>query len=187
VSVSPAPAFVLPTVDLQQSFLAAMAEYAAEGRGAPSDQTNIGREIRLYANKWHSPGFFAEFVELVRAQELEETPRPEAFVPTTTLWWAAGDEYLGRLTIRHRLAPGRIGERNGHIGYDVRPSARRQGQATAMLCAAKPWAARLGLTRALITCNSDNVASRRVIETNGGVFIDQLDERLRFWFPTTTP
>jgi predicted acetyltransferase len=174
---------VLPTVDLQPSFLAAMAEYVAEGRGTPDDQSNVGRDIRLHGDKWASPAAFADFVASVRAQELTETPRPGTFVPTTTLWWVAGDEYVGRLAIRHRLAPGRLGQRNGHIGYDVRPSARRQGHATAMLAAARPWAAGLGLTRALITCDTGNVASRRVIETNGGVFIGQMDEKLRFWFP----
>src|SRR4051794_35925869 len=81
--------------------------------------------------------------------------------------------------------PGRIGERNGHIGYDVRPSARRKGHATAMLAAARPWVARLGLTGALITCDTDNLPSRRVIEANGGVLLDHLDEKLRFWFRTT--
>ncbi len=176
---------MLPTADLRPSFLTAMAEYVAEGRGAADDQSNVGRDIRMFGDRWSAPAVFARFVESVRAQELAETPRPEAFVPTTTLWWVAGEEYLGRLAIRHRLAPGRIGERNGHIGYDVRPSARRRGHATAMLAAARPWAARRGLTEALITCDAGNVASRRVIEANGGIFLDRLDEKLRYRLSTT--
>jgi predicted acetyltransferase len=176
---------ISPTARLQPSFLAAMAEYKAEGRGAPSDQSNVGRDIRIFGDKWASAAEFGKFVDSVRAQELEDTPRPATYVPTTTLWWADGDEYLGRLTIRHRLAPGRIGERNGHIGYDVRPSARRKGHATAMLAAAKPWAARIGLARALITCDVANEPSRRVIESNGGVFVDRMDGKLRYWVSAT--
>ena len=178
---------VLPTLDVRRSFLAAMTEYAAEGRGTLADHSNIGRDMRLFGDRWATPAGFRAFVDAVRAQELDDTPRPPNFVPTTTLWWVDGREYLGRLSIRHRLAPGRIGERNGHLGYDVRPSVRRRGHATAMLAAAKPWAARLGLARVLLTCDADNVASRKVIEANGGEFLDRMDERLRFWIPVPIP
>jgi predicted acetyltransferase len=179
------PALISPTVDLQASFLRAMEEHRAEGRGLPADQSNVGTYLRVYGEVWSDKSEFSRFVEDVLAQEREDTPRPAMFVPTTSLWWVDGDEYLGRLGIRHRLAPGRTGERNGHIGYDVRPSARRKGHATAMLAASLPIAASLGLPRVLITCDDDNVASRRTIERNGGVLHDKLDEKLRFWLPTS--
>jgi predicted acetyltransferase len=179
------PALISPTVDVQASFLRAMAEHRAEGRGLPSDESNVGMYLRVYGAVWDDRAEFAGFVDDLMAQESAETPRPALFVPTTSVWWVEGDEYLGRLGIRHRLAPGRAGQRNGHIGYDVRPSARRQGHATAMLAAALPIAASLGLSRVLITCDEDNVASRRTIERNGGVLHDQFDEKLRFWLPTS--
>ena len=93
-------------------------------------------------------------------------------MPATTYWWTDGDTYLGRINIRHRLND-YLREVGGHIGYDIRPTARRQGHATAMLAAALPRAAGLGIEKALITCDADNTASRKVIETNGGVFEDQ--------------
>ena len=43
------PNLQLPTSDVRESFLAAMAEFAAEGRGAPDDHTMIGHEIRTVA------------------------------------------------------------------------------------------------------------------------------------------
>ncbi|MBB4696768.1 GNAT family N-acetyltransferase [Paractinoplanes abujensis] len=175
------PSLVAPTVDVHISFLEAMDEYVAEGRGGLDDFSNIGNDIRSYAATWSTAEGFARYVSYLRAQRLEETPRPPGFVPTTVLWWLDGAEYLGRLNIRHRLAPGRAGERNGHIGYDVRPGARRQGHATAMLAAARPRAAALGLPRVLITCDFDNEASRRTIERNGGRLTDRLDEKLRYW------
>ena len=162
-----------------------MDEYVAEGRGGPDDFSNIGNDLRAHGSRWATPAGFERFVAYLLAQRLEETPRPPGFVPTTVLWWLDGDEYLGRLNIRHRLAPGRAGERNGHIGYDVRPSARRKGHATAMLAAARPIAAAVGLSRVLITCDDDNEASRRTIERNGGVPADRRDEKLRFWLSTT--
>jgi predicted acetyltransferase len=179
------PELIRPTAELHASFLAAMTEYLAEGRGGPSDDSGVGQQIRQYGTVWSDPVEFGRFVDDVRAQELPATPRPAMFVPTSTLWWVDGLEYLGRLAIRHRLAPGALGERNGHIGYDVRPSARRRGHATAMLAAALPEAARLGLPRVLVTCDVDNEASRRTIERNGGVVHDRLGGKVRFWLPTT--
>jgi predicted acetyltransferase len=113
---------------------------------------------------------------------VEDSPRPEGLVPSTTLWWADGDEYLGRIDIRHRLTQHLL-DYGGHIGYDVRPSARRRGHATAMLARALPVAAGLGIDPALITCDEDNIASRKVIERSGGQFDDQRGIKLRFWVP----
>ena len=53
-----------------------------------------------------------------------------------------------------------------------------------MLAAALPVARGLGIGRALITCRTDNVGSRKVIEANGGVLDDERDGILRFWAPT---
>lgn len=93
------------------------------------------------------------------------------------------DGYAGRLSIRHRLND-RLRVIGGHIGYDVRPSARRRGHATAMLRVALPLARELGIESALVTCDTDNVASRKVIEAAGGVLADQRSGKLRFWVPT---
>ncbi|MEV6845451.1 GNAT family N-acetyltransferase [Actinoplanes sp. NPDC051411] len=173
------PALTLPTVSVQASFLAFVDESLAAG---PLDPTGpISRAVATYGSSWHEPEAFQRYLDSLRAEELEETPRPDNFVPTTSLWWIDGDAFLGRLSIRHRLAPGRTGLRNGHIGYEVRPSARRQGHATAMLAAALPWARRIGLESVLLTCDDDNAASRRTIEHNGGVPDEPIEEKLRYW------
>jgi predicted acetyltransferase len=173
-----------PTVRVHRSFLAAMAEFRAERRGAADDHTMIGADLRSHHPGWQHPAAFADYVAALRADELPDTPRPAGYVPCTTLWWLAEDEYLGRLAIRHRLTPALL-EAGGHIGYDVRPAARRRGYATAMLRAALPLAAALGIDPALVTCDSDNVASRRVIERNGGALEDERAGKLRFWVPTS--
>jgi predicted acetyltransferase len=53
-----------------------------------------------------------------------------------------------------------------------------------MLRAALPIAHQLGIERALITCDWDNVGSRKTIEANGGVFEDRRGVKLRYWVPT---
>lgn len=176
------PTLTAPTPTVRVSFLAAMADFAAEGRG-PHDNTMIGREIGTWADSWADPTTFERYVAALRADALEDTPRPAGHVPATTLWWVEGDAYLGRLAIRHRLNESLL-ERGGHIGYDVPPSARRRGHATAMLRAALPIAAGLGIDKALVCCDEGNVASRKVIETCGGVFEDQRGPMRRYWVPT---
>jgi predicted acetyltransferase len=177
------PVLTYPSVSVHASFLAFVDELLAEG---PLDPTGpIARATATFGSSWQEPAEFQRFLDGLRAEELEETPRPAHFVPTTYLWWIDGADFLGRLSIRHRLAPGRIGLRNGHIGYEVRPSARRQGHATAMLAAALPWATRLGLESVLLTCDDENEASRRTIERNGGVPDEPIDEKLRYWISLT--
>jgi len=160
-----------------------MAEFRAEGRGVADDHSVIGHYLRDLPEAWSSDESFRAFAQEVRAQRLEETPRPEGYVPDTELWWVDGDEFLGRIGIRHRLTPALL-ETGGHIGYDVRPSARRRGHATAMLREALIVARGLGIETALVTCDVDNIGSRAVIELNGGVLEDEREGKLRFWVRT---
>jgi predicted acetyltransferase len=169
-----------PHVRLEASFLAAMAEFADEGRAG--DGSGIGRDLELWSGRWErDEGFAAYVAEKVSERERVEDPD---WVLCTNLWWAEGDEYLGRMSIRHQLNDW-LAEVGGHIGYDVRRSRRRQGHATAMLAQALVVAHGLGIERALVTCDHDNVASRRVIERNAGVLEDERDGKLRYWVPTS--
>ncbi len=161
-----------------------MEEFQAEGRGGPDDTTMVGREIHDHASRWADPREFASYVCRLRADVREESARPDGHVPATTLWWVDDEEYLGRLAIRHRLTPS-LRALGGHIGYDVRPSARQRGHATAMLAAALPAARGLGIDLVLVTCDDDNVASRKVIEANGGVLEGKSGAKLRYWVPTS--
>ena len=56
-----------------------------------------------------------------------------------------------------------------------------------MLRAALPLAKGLGIDPALVTCNPTNMASRLVIERNGGVLEDERLGKLRYWVPTSAP
>lgn len=66
----------------------------------------------------------------------------------------------------------------------MRPSARRRGHARAAFLAGLPYARRLGIDPALVTCDTDNVASRKIIEAAGGVFEQEFDGKLLYWVPT---
>ena len=52
-----------------------------------------------------------------------------------------------------------------------------------MLAAALPVARSLGIDPALLTRDEDNIASRKVIEANGGMLEDNRHGKLRYWVP----
>ena len=60
----------------------------------------------------------------------------------------------------------------GHIGYTILPNHAGNGYASAALAAMLAEARTIGLPFATITCDADNAASRRVIEKNGGRFVE---------------
>jgi predicted acetyltransferase len=101
-------------------------------------------------------------------------------VPTTILWYVSGPHYLGELVIRHELTAA-LARTGGHIGYSIAPQWRGQGHGTRMLAAGLAECRGIGLRRVLLTCGSDNEASRRVILANGGVPDGQADGEDRFW------
>jgi predicted acetyltransferase len=168
----PVPNLVAPTERVHASYLVAVADFQIHGAHIDLD---VG-ELRDVAT-------FRRYVDELIAQAEPDTPRPTGYVPETVLWWVDGAAFLGRLSIRHQLTEAltRVG---GHIGYEVAPAARRRGHATAMLGAALPIASRLGIDPVLITCDRDNIASRRVIEHHGGRPDAPYERTLRFWVPT---
>jgi predicted acetyltransferase len=98
------PELIDPDARLRESFLAAAAEFRADASyPVPWYVTDID-PLALT-----DPAAFCAYVDRVLRERDVATPRPAHFVPMTTLWWVAGDEVLGRLAIRHRLAPGHRG------------------------------------------------------------------------------
>jgi predicted acetyltransferase len=176
------PRLLTPTTAVRTSFLAAAAEYLAAGESP--GYSNAADGDRRYRDTWHTPEGFAAFVAWARVAALPETPRPPGTVPSLELWWVDGTEYLGRVSIRTPLTDA-LREDGGNLGYDVRPSVRRRGHATAMVAAAKPHAHRLGIDPALLTIDESNVASLGVARRNGGVVAGRVGARLLVWLPTS--
>jgi len=55
------------------------------------------------------------------------------------------------------------------------------------VAAVLPRAHDLGIDPALVTCDTGNLASRKVILASGGMLEDELHGVLRFWVPTHQP
>ncbi|MDV9176287.1 GNAT family N-acetyltransferase [Streptomyces sp. W16] len=174
------PELTTPHARFRLSFLAAVREHLTEGE---TFGDTLARELREHGETWHRPEGFNRYVDAVREEEREEGRRPAGFVPNSWYWYVDGDEYLGRIQVRHRLTPHLL-DQGGHIGYGVRPTARRRGYATAMLRDVLPYARALGLDQVLVTCDVTNIGSRKVIEAGGGEFEDERGGKLRFWIRT---
>jgi predicted acetyltransferase len=100
-----------------------------------------------------------------------EDPRkiPADRVPSTFMCAFLGDEIVGRVSIRHGLSA-YIKEVGGHIGFGVVPKFRGQGVAKEILSQSLDFCRRHGLLEVLLTCDDDNIPSRRTIEALGGIF-----------------
>ena len=139
----------------------------------------------VFAYRYDHTACFREYVEMTEAWSIGEN-LPANFVPNTYYVGVVGGKIVGRLSFRHELNDflERIG---GHIGYCVVPSQRRRGYATEMLKQFLGIARSLGMNRALITCDTDNIGSKQIIVNNGGVFENRSDEpelkvqKNRYW------
>jgi predicted acetyltransferase len=177
------PELITPNLRVAASFRSAMADFIAEGRGGPDDDSALARNIAGFGDRWHTDAGLAGFIaELIRQGDTSHPP-PSGWTHTSTYWWVDGERYLGSIRIRHEEIPPVL-DQAGLIGYDIAPKERRQGHGTAMLRAALPIAKGLGFDRVLITCDPDNVGSRKVMENNGGIFEGERNGKLRYWVPT---
>jgi predicted acetyltransferase len=113
---------------------------------------------------------YVEYLEQQsRAQSL-----PDGRVPHSTFWLVDGSgEVVAISNLRHRLNEF-LSEVGGHIGFGVRPSARRRGFATQVLRCTLIEAQRLGIERVLVTCDKGNLGSERAIRKNHGVLQDEI-------------
>jgi len=170
------PELIPPTVRLHRAWLDSRDEW---GRGVHQD----GSGLRP-ADEVDSPAGFAAWVGRLNDEEDPAKPVAADWVHCTYRWIVEDDRVLGAISLRHELNEFLL-QAGGHIGYGVRPSARRRGLATWALAETLRAAAKLGLDRVLITCNVSNVGSARTIENAGGVVEDVRDTEIgrvrRYW------
>lgn len=164
---------IAPNTSYHSSWLEGSAEFDGAHRDGGGGEGWSLEDLRDTAS-------FRRFVEELVNDALPESPRKPGYVPCTYLWIVDGDMFLGSLAIRHELNDFLFNE-GGHIGYSVRPSARRRGHAARALSDALPLARELGISRVLVTCDEDNAGSRATIEKNGGIYEDSRGGKRRYW------
>ncbi len=163
------PHLIRPDIAYRASFITAEREFEAEGRRPD----------------WNFDVLETDFAEYVATQHARETDPLPGFVPETIFWLVQGELYIGKLGLRHHLNEHLL-RFGGHIGYEIRPSERRKGYGRLICQLGLAEARRLGLRQALITCDDDNIGSYKIIEANGGVLHDKVDNNRhvltrRYW------
>ena len=166
------PELIEPTVDLRDSWLESSREW---GAAEHQDGAGVAETDDLTTVEG-----FAAWIERLREQSDESRPIAPDRVHATYWWIVEDGNYLGAITLRHALNAHLL-EGGGHIGYGVRPSARRRGLASWALGQVVEVARERGMDRVLITCDDDNIASARTIERNGG----ELEDIRETWLGTT--
>lgn len=154
------PVLVAPDVRFHASFLDLVAEW---GEGLmhgfslePEDDVT-------------TPEGFATWVRTLLVEET--VPRKAAFVTSTTRWIVEDDTVLGAVQLRHELNEF-LAAVGGHVGYGIRPSARRRGLARFAMAGILDIARQRGLERVMVSCDVENFGSQRTIEGAGGVCQD---------------
>jgi predicted acetyltransferase len=169
------PELIAPAARLHATWLEARDEW---GPGIHED----GFGLRP-TDEVDSTAGFAAWVARLADQSDPAKPVDAGRVHCTYRWIVEGDQVLGAIALRHELNDFLL--QVGHIGYGIRPSARRRGLATWALGRMLDEARVLGLDQVLIICDVDNVASSKTIEHHAGVLEDVRDTELgtvrRYW------
>ena len=97
------------------------------------------------------------------------------YVPGATYFGIIDSKIVGAINIRYKLNDYLL-KIGGHIGYGVRPSARRNGYASQMLALALDKCRTVGITKILITCDKYNLGSAKTIIKNGGILENEVTE-----------
>src|SRR5580700_9059930 len=173
------PELIPPTARLHAAWLEAHAEW---GPGQHEDGFGLHSSDEV-----DSPAGFAAWLDRLASQ-----PGPAGRAAGHRClyrWIVEEDRVLGGIALRYgsddyvRWA--------GHIGYGIRPSARRRGLATWALGRMLGEARALGLDRVLLVCEAGNVASAKTIERQGGILEAVRDTEhgpmRRYWINTGQP
>lgn len=121
---------------------------------------------------------------------LRDVPRDDNTKVNSSTYWLIdrNKKVIGVVNIRHELNEG-LRYRGGHIGYGIRPSERMKGHATEILKQSLVKVKELGIDKALITCDKDNLGSVKTITNNTGI-LDSEEiingiEIQRYWIEIT--
>lgn len=126
--------------------------------------------------RFHDPGKLVDGdLELVLAERYPGDPA-RGLVPAYRfkMTLVGQKEDIGRIELR-------VGNTDtlvlyaGHIGYGIHPRHRGHRYAASACRLLQPLARRHGLTPLWITCNPDNIASRRTCELAGAKLIEIVD------------
>jgi len=107
----------------------------------------------------------------VYLQETKNARRGKTVGTSRTEYWLMSREnYVGKIQIRH-IPSGRYLNLKSHIYYEIRPSFRNKALGNRILGLGLIKARTIGIKTLIIICKENNLASKKIIENNGGVLV----------------
>ena len=170
---------VIPTLEHKQDAMEYRRECLENDYWVPGGHIHGSGSLNQYEN-------YEDWLDKTEKEIHNKNPN---LVPATVYFAIHNGKIVGTIQIRHYLNETLL-IRGGHIGYGVRPSERRKGYATKMLKLALDECKKLNITKALVTCDKNNIASSKTIQKCGGVLENEfIDDgggiTLRYWIKIT--
>ena len=96
-------------------------------------------------------------------------------LPTSTYILLNNGTEVGMIQIRHQPSHSQEvpSHFSNHIYYEIKPEFRGQGFGTEILKLGIEEAKKIGLKKIVVTCYEENIASKKIIENNGGILVDK--------------
>lgn len=104
----------------------------------------------------------------------------EKYVPQTIYWLIIDNIPVSFGKLRHYLNDN-LRKVGGHIGYSIRPSERKKGYGNLILKQILKEAKKLNIAEVLLTCDADNIPSRKIIEKNNGILESLENGECKYW------
>ena len=105
----------------------------------------------------------------------DQSKLPEGYVPSYNFFAIDDDKFIGIIYIRIRLTE-RLLNYGGHIGYAINPKYWNKGYGKQLLkIGLEQYKNLIEEEKILITCDDDNTASYKIIESNGGILENKVE------------
>lgn len=127
---------------------------------------------------------FGEYKQWLSRQEEWSEGRnlPDGYVAQTLYWLVDGGMPVGIGKIRHALTA-ESREAGGNVGYAIASAHRGRGYGKVLLGLLLAEAKKMGLDEILLTVDKGNIASKKVVEANGGILVRENPGRWYFRVP----
>lgn len=142
--------------------------------------TNSDSPFAIFKNDYH------DFDKYLNELEIKFDTDDKVSDSVFFLLYKDENKFIGASNIRHKLNEYLLNY-GGHIGDGIRPTYRNKGYGNKLVYLSLQEAKKLNINKVLMTCNKNNIASRKTIVKNGGIFENEIVEPSsnkiiqRFW------